>query len=253
MPKYAIQQAPLFEEQVSQSLSLQRWPPESGDLDVEWSLLVQAFLASPDGLSLTMRLTEAIAAGKTIYPPDPLRALRLTELHQVRVLILGQDPYHQAGQAEGLAFSVAPGVRIPPSLRNIYKELQQSLGTPAPSQGSLLDWADQGVLLLNTSLTVEAGSAGSHAKWGWETLTDALVVAVAKIEKPIVFMLWGSHAQSKKALIDEADKKSIHLILQANHPSPLSAMRPPQPFLGCDHFLKAAEFWNRNGQKNIEW
>ncbi|PIT72104.1 uracil-DNA glycosylase [Limnohabitans sp. G3-2] len=232
---------------------LRHWPPEVSTLDQGWRPLVADFLASPQGLALTARLTEALKAGKTIYPPDPLRALRLTPLHQVRAVILGQDPYHGPGQAEGLAFSVAPGVRVPPSLRNIFKELKQSLGLASPVNGSLAHWAGQGVLLLNACLTVEEGLAASHARWGWEALTDALIMAVAKSEHPVVFMLWGAQAQAKKTLIETADTTGRHLILQANHPSPLSALRPPVPFLGCGHFEQAARFWALHHEKKVQW
>ena len=174
-----------------------------------------------------------------IFPPQPLRALALTPPEQVRVVILGQDPYHGRGQAEGLAFSVAPGVALPPSLRNIFKELQRDLGTPWPEfpapGGSLVKWATHGVLLLNTCLTVEEGQPASHAKKGWEDLTDAVIRHVSNGERPVVFMLWGAHAQGKRDLIDA----SRHKILVANHPSPLSALRPPLPFIGCGHFSQA--------------
>jgi uracil-DNA glycosylase len=161
----------------------------------------------------------------------------------VRVVILGQDPYHGRGQAEGLAFSVAPGVALPPSLRNIFKELQRDLGTPAPAWpqpgGSLVKWAQNGVLLLNTTLTVEEGQPASHAGQGWEVLTDAVIRHVAQGPRPVVFMLWGSHAQGKRAVIPP-DRG--HLVLCANHPSPLSALRPPVPFIGCGHFGQARAF-----------
>jgi uracil-DNA glycosylase len=232
---------------------LQNWPPALHTLDEGWRPLVNDFLASPVGAILSVRLSEAISAGKTLYPPDPFRALRLTPLQQVRVVILGQDPYHGHGQAEGLAFSVPPGVRLPPSLRNIFKELQQSLGVGAPANGSLTHWARQGVLLLNTCLTVEEGQAASHARWGWEALTDALISEVAKCEYPVVFMLWGAHAQTKKPLIDAIDVQQRHLVLQANHPSPLSALRPPSPFLGCGHFKQADQFWSLRHEKKVQW
>lgn len=253
MAKPNPQQSNLFDGSEIKSGSLKSWPPEMLNMHDGWSLLVKAFLSSPVGASLTDRMVKAISAGKTIYPPEPLRALSLTPLDQVRVVILGQDPYHQSEQAEGLAFSVAPGVRIPPSLRNIFKELAQSLGVQPKLNGSLVRWAEQGVLLLNTCLTVEAGEAASHAGWGWEDLTDSLVAAVAKSDHPVVFMLWGAHAQSKKHLINAIDLSGKHLVLQANHPSPLSALRSPQPFLGCGHFVKSNEFWNRTGQKHIKW
>ena len=232
---------------------LHQWPPELSGLDEGWAPLVRDFLASSTGQSLSEQLVHTLAAGNTVYPPEPLRALTLTPLKQVRVVILGQDPYHGPGQAEGLAFSVAPGVRLPPSLRNIFKELQQSLGVSIPVQGSLARWARQGVLLLNTCLTVEAGLPASHAGWGWEDLTDQLVAAAAKSPSPVVFMLWGAHAQTKKQWIEAMGGQGRHLILQANHPSPLSAMRPPVPFLGCGHFAQANEFWMRLGVKPLEW
>lgn len=229
------------------------WPPDLAALDPAWRALVQHFLASEEGRHLSAQLTRRLAAGAVVYPPDPFRALALTPLDQVRVVILGQDPYHGPGQAEGLAFSVPEGVRIPPSLRNIFKELQQSLAVPMPAHGSLVRWARQGVLLLNTCLTVEDGQAASHAGWGWETLTDALVRAVAQGPESVVFMLWGAHAQAKKDLIERAATDARHLVLLANHPSPLSAMRPPAPFLGCGHFALARDFWIRNGKKTIDW
>jgi uracil-DNA glycosylase len=169
------------------------------------------------------------------------------------VVILGQDPYHGPGQAEGLAFSVAPGMRLPPSLRNIFKELQQSLGVPMPTDGSLVRWAKQGVLLLNTCLTVQAGQAGSHARWGWEVLSDQLVKTVAQSSRPVVFMLWGAQAQAKRDLIETAGNSVQHLVLMANHPSPLSALRAPVPFMGCGHFAQANAFLTQCGEKSIEW
>ena len=153
---------------------LQAWPPSLEPLSEDWRALVEPFLASATGQALGTRLQSALAGGARIYPPQPFRALELTPLAQVRVLILGQDPYHGPGQAEGLAFSVAPGVRLPPSLRNIFKELQRDLGWGLPRHGSLMAWADAGVLLLNTSLTVAHGQAASHAKLGWQALTDQI-------------------------------------------------------------------------------
>lgn len=233
--------------------TLLAWPPDLQALDAGWKSLVGDFLSAPAGQALSARLAQALAAGKTIYPPQPFRALSLTPLRQVRVVILGQDPYHGPGQAEGLAFSVAPGVPVPPSLRNIFKELHNSLQLPTPAHGSLVRWAKQGVLLLNTSLTVESGQAASHAGWGWEVLTDTLVTAVAQNPRPVVFLLWGAHAQSKKTLLDAVPGSSRHLILQANHPSPLSAARPPAPFLGCGHFGLTNCFLADCGEKVIDW
>jgi uracil-DNA glycosylase len=229
------------------------WPADLQGLDEGWRPLVHTFLNSETGFALSKRLTDAVHAGQTIYPPEPFRALSMTPLSQVRVVILGQDPYHGPGQAEGLAFSVAPGVRIPPSLRNIFKELQRSLGVPMPTDGSLVRWARQGVLLLNTCFTVQAGQAGSHARWGWEVLSDQLVRTVAQSARPVVFMLWGTQAQVKKTLIEQAGSTDRHLVLMANHPSPLSALRPPIPFVGCGHFAKANAFLTQCGEKTMEW
>lgn len=210
------------------------WPVAAG-----WQNLVSDFFESGVGQQLVTFLQHRLMQGTAIFPPQPLRALALTPLESVRVVILGQDPYHGRGQAEGLAFSVAPGVPLPPSLRNIFKELQRDLGTPPPRfpspGGSLVSWARQGVLLLNTCLTVEEGLPASHAGKGWEALTDAVISEVSRGAAHVVFMLWGNHAQSKQRLIDA----SRHLILCANHPSPLSALRPPVPFMGCGHFSQA--------------
>jgi uracil-DNA glycosylase len=212
------------------------WPVASG-----WQPAVEVFFTSEAGRGLLDFLRERLARGAVIFPPQPLRALELTPPDQVRVVILGQDPYHGRGQAEGLAFSVAPGVRLPPSLRNIFKELQRDLGIPPPPfpvpGGSLVRWACQGVLLLNTCLTVEEGRPASHAGQGWEVLTDAVIRQVSDGMHPVVFMLWGAHAQGKRALIDA----SRHRVLLANHPSPLSALRPPLPFIGCGHFSQARQ------------
>lgn len=212
------------------------WPVAPG-----WRPLVDEFFASEPGHKLLGFLHGRLAAGAVIFPPQPLRALELTPPEEVRVVILGQDPYHGRGQAEGLAFSVAPGIPLPPSLRNIFKELQRDLGIPPPPfpvpGGSLVRWATHGVLLLNTCLTVEEGRPASHAGRGWELLTDAVIRQVSKGAHPLVFMLWGAHAQTKRALIDT----SRHLVLMANHPSPLSALRPPLPFVGCGHFSRVPE------------
>ena len=214
------------------------WPIAPG-----WQALVDDFFASTSGQQLLAFLQARLQAGASIFPPQPLRALELTPPEAVRVVILGQDPYHGRGQAEGLAFSVAPGVGLPPSLRNIFKELQRDVGTPWPAfpepGGSLANWAKNGVLLLNTCLTVEEGQAASHAGKGWEGFTDAIITQVAQGPRAVVFMLWGSHAQSKRALIP-TDRG--HLVLVANHPSPLSALRPPLPFIGCGHFGQARAF-----------
>jgi uracil-DNA glycosylase len=171
----------------------------------------------------------------------------------VQAVVLGQDPYHGPGQAEGLAFSVPPGARPPPSLRNIFQELRCGADEPVPEHGCLVAWAERGVLLLNTSLTVEAGQPGSHAKKGWETLTDNLLAEVAAQASPCVYLLWGAHAQAKAGLIRE--RASRHgreiLVLQANHPSPLSARRPPVPFLGCGHFALARDWLAKRGYPGL--
>ena len=210
------------------------WPVAPG-----WQAVTDGFFAGEAGQQLLDFLCSRLDQGAAIFPPQPLRALELTPPEQVRVVILGQDPYHGRGQAEGLAFSVAPGVSLPPSLRNIFKELQRDLGTPPPSfpvpGGSLVRWATHGVLLINTCLTVEEGRPASHAGRGWELLTDSVIRQVSAGEHAVVFMLWGAHAQGKRALIDA----SRHRVLLANHPSPLSALRPPLPFIGCGHFSQA--------------
>jgi uracil-DNA glycosylase len=181
-----------------------------------------------------------------------LRALQHLSPADVRVLILGQDPYHGPGQAEGLAFSVAPGTTIPPSLRNIYKEMNRDLGLPIPTHGSLMAWADRGVLLLNTSLTVEDGQPASHAKFGWQALTDLIVAAVAQRSPACACLLWGGHAQTKAPAIEAMAGQHGRqaLVLQANHPSPLSALRGPHPFIGCGHFGQAQAWLRRLG---FEW
>lgn len=216
-----------------------------------WTPIVEAWRDSPAGRELEAYLAQRRAAGATIYPPEPYRALQLTPLEQVKVVILGQDPYHGPGQAEGLSFSVPRGLKkLPPSLRNIYKELQRDLGLAPPPHGHLVAWAERGVLLLNTSLTVEDGAPASHAKRGWEALTDALIRAAAADVAPKVFMLWGAHAQAKVALVAAAGPQ--HLILQSNHPSPLSATRPPLPFIGCGHFSRAAHWLAEQGRA-LDW
>ena len=186
--------------------------------------------------------------GKRIFPrgAEYFRALDLTPLDRVKVVILGQDPYHGEGQAHGLCFSVRPGVRIPPSLVNIYKEIESDLGIPRACHGFLEHWARQGVLLLNSVLTVEMGRAASHQGQGWERFTDAVIRTVNESDKPVVFMLWGAYAQKKAAFVDQQK----HLVLRAPHPSPLSAHAG---FLGCRHFSKANAFLESNGREPIDW
>lgn len=228
---------------------LNGWTPGQWPIAADWVPVVDHFLTSPAGLQLADFIRARLAAGAVIYPARPLRALELTPLHDVRVVILGQDPYHGPGQAEGLAFSVAAGVRLPPSLRNIFKELRTSPTDPLPEVGSLQAWARRGVLLLNTILTVEDGRPGAHARKGWELLTDELLRAVASTASPCVYLLWGAHAQAKAALIRENAQRHGRetLVLQANHPSPLSAARPPVPFLGCGHFVQARQWLAAQG------
>jgi len=183
-----------------------------------------------------------------VYPPGKqiFNALNSTPFDKVRVVILGQDPYHGPGQAHGLCFSVLPGVKVPPSLANIYREINNDLGVPIPGHGYLQSWADQGVLLLNSVLTVERGQASSHQNKGWETFTDAVVHKLEQKRKNLVFMLWGSYAQKKGAVIDARK----HLILKAPHPSPLSAYRG---FLGCGHFSKANQYLRDQQSEPIDW
>lgn len=223
--------------------------PADWPVDASWQTLVSHFFESTCGRQLSNFINERLKAGAHIYPPQPLRALQCTPLTQVRVVILGQDPYHGLGQAEGLAFSVQSGVAPPPSLRNIFKELTADLGLQPPMSGSLLAWAQRGVLLLNTCLTVEDGLPASHAKQGWEALTDEIIQAIAESTKACVFMLWGAHAQSKAQLIAQTaiHNPSSRLLLQANHPSPLSALRGPQAFIGCGHFSKAQQWLESKG------
>ena len=183
-----------------------------------------------------------------IYPPGSqiFNAFDHCPFDQVRVVIVGQDPYHGAGQAHGLCFSVNDGVRFPPSLQNIFKEIQDDLGRPFPASGSLVRWANQGVLLLNATLTVRAGQAGSHQGKGWETFTDAVLKQVSNAKKHVVFILWGAYAQKKGAIVDG----SKHCVLKSPHPSPFSAHNG---FFGCKHFSKTNEYLSANGQITIEW
>ena len=185
---------------------------------------------------------------KTIYPPGKLifNAFQHTPFDNVKVVILGQDPYHGTGQAHGLSFSVPPGIKPPPSLVNIFKELQNDLGIPKPANGNLESWADQGVLLLNATLTVRAGEAGSHQNQGWETFTNSVIEKISQQKSKVVFLLWGKFAQAKESLVD-GDK---HLVLKAAHPSPFSAYKG---FLGCGHFSKANNYLEQNGIDPVNW
>ena len=212
-----------------------------------WQDDVDAFLRSDAGRALCERLDARLAQGVAICPQDPFRALKLTPREAVKVVILGQDPYHGEGQATGLAFAVQPGVTTPPSLRNIFKELQ--LWSPAKkTDGDLTGWAEQGVLLLNTVLSVELGSPAAHAGWGWEALTDQLIARCAQGDAR-VFMLWGAHAQAKLAKLDV----SRHLVLTSSHPSPLSATRSDAPFMGSGCFEQANAWLSAKGLAGIDW
>ena len=218
----------------------------------DWAPLVQAWQASTAGQALLSHVAQRQQAGAVIYPAQVLRALALTPRAAVRVVILGQDPYHGPGQAEGLAFSVPAGIKVPPSLRNMFDEISRSLGMARPASGHLGGWARQGVLLLNTSLTVEDGQPGSHAKRGWEALTDALIQATAQDAGHKIYLLWGAHAQAKAPLIEQAGG-GRHQVLTANHPSPLSARRPPVPFVGCGHFAQVNGFLQAQGLAPVNW
>jgi uracil-DNA glycosylase len=217
-----------------------------------WRSVLDPVLATPEARRLGGWLKEQEAAGKVIYPPRGLRlaALVLTALEEVRCVILGQDPYHGPGQAHGLAFSVLEGVRMPPSLVNIYKELESDLGLPRAASGDLTPWARRGVLLLNTTLTVEAGQAGSHAGRGWDAVTDACVAAVAARAQPAVFILWGSHAKKKASRVPALARASHHLVLNSAHPSPLSAHNG---FFGSRPFSQTNTFLAQHERGAIDW
>ncbi|KVG25091.1 uracil-DNA glycosylase [Burkholderia ubonensis] len=215
-----------------------------------WREVLAPFVASDAYGPLCRFVDSERAAGKTVYPTDVFRALRLTSPDDVKVVILGQDPYHGddrgTPQAHGLAFSVPPAVKPPPSLRNIFKEIAANFGHDTPRHGCLDSWARQGVLLLNTVLTVERGAAASHAKRGWEQCTDTLIHELANRHRGLVFMLWGAHAQAKRALFDA----NAHCVLEAPHPSPLSAHRG---FLGCRHFALANDYLAAHDRAPIDW
>jgi uracil-DNA glycosylase len=274
---------------------LTAWQPKEWPVHVEWQPVLDAFWRSTEGERLSQFVTARLNSGALVYPAHPLRALQLTQLSAVRVVILGQDPYHGPDQAQGLSFSVADGVKFPPSLRNIFKELQRDLNQPVPMSGSLEAWAKRGVLLLNTSFSVEDGLPASHAKRGWESLSDAILREVALKAPACVYMLWGGHAQAKAGLIESATNQTTApdflglretsdlaagsgvlaggfraiveaqaqpeaqvsaarqvLILKANHPSPLSALRPPAPFIGCGHFSTARNWLATRGLA-LDW
>ncbi|WP_298141534.1 uracil-DNA glycosylase [uncultured Acinetobacter sp.] len=218
-------------------------------LDESWKLTLSDFLLSPKMDELKQFLVQEKQADKTIYPPSSLifNALNTTPLHQVKVVILGQDPYHGPNQAHGLSFSVQRGVAIPPSLRNIFHELHSDLGVDIPKHGNLTHWAEQGVLLLNAVLTVEAGQPTSHQKRGWEDFTDHVIDVLNQQCEHIVFILWGAYAQRKGQRIDP----NKHLVLKAAHPSPLAANRGG--FFGCKAFSKTNNYLKQNGIEPINW
>jgi uracil-DNA glycosylase len=217
-----------------------------------WRAALDPVLATSGARLLGGWLKAEEAAGKQVYPPRGTRlaALALTPLDQVRCVILGQDPYHGPGQAHGLAFSVQGGTRLPPSLVNIYKELEADLGLPRAATGDLTPWARQGVLLLNNTLTVEAGQAGSHAGRGWDAITDAAVAAVAERDAPTVFILWGSHAKKKASRIPALTRNAAHLVVGSAHPSPLSAHNG---FFGSRPFSQTNAFLEEHGRGAIDW
>lgn len=216
-----------------------------------WQLPLKAVCQSPEIDKLITFLQEREAAGAVIYPPKKsiFAALQATPFDKVSVVIVGQDPYHGPGQAHGLSFSVPKGIAQPPSLRNIFKELKTDMGIPAPTNGTLTNWANQGVLLLNALLTVEQNSPASHAGKGWEQFTDAIIAALIARNQPTVFMLWGAYAQKKVAHLGLAIDPAIHLILKAAHPSPFSVTR----FLGCCHFSQTNIFLKKHTLKEIDW
>lgn len=217
-------------------------------LEPSWKERVGGYFDRPDMQALSEFLRNELRAGKVVFPPPRqiFAALDATPFDAVKVVILGQDPYHGPGQAHGLCFSVQPGVPVPPSLRNMYAELQRDLGFVPPRHGCLTRWAEQGVLLLNAVLTVEQGLAGSHQGKGWEGFTDSVIEALNREREHLVFMLWGSYAQAKGRLID----RRRHLVLTAPHPSPLSAHRG---FIGCGHFSRANAYLAEHGMAPVDW
>jgi len=216
-------------------------------IEAGWKQVLADEFQQPYFAAIKTFLVQEKQAGKIIYPPGPLifNAFNKTPFDQLKVVIIGQDPYHNPGEAMGLCFSAPTGVRTPPSLVNIYKEIQSDLGFPPPAHGDLSKWADQGVLLLNAILTVEAKKPASHQKIGWQTFTDAVIRTISKEKEGIVFLLWGKFAQGKKALIDETK----HFVLEAAHPSPLAG----NAFQGCRHFSRTNEMLQKTGQDAIDW
>ena len=217
-------------------------------LESSWKARIGDWLLRPEMRELSAFLRKRKAAGAHVFPPGPeiFAAFNATPFEQVKVVVLGQDPYHGYGQAHGLSFSVKPGVPVPPSLLNIYTEIEADLAIPRPDHGCLLPWAQQGVLLLNAVLTVEEGKAGVHQGRGWEGFTDHVVDVLNREREGLVFLLWGAYAQKKGKVIDTRR----HRVFKAPHPSPLSAHRG---FLGCRHFSQTNDYLARNGQARIDW
>lgn len=217
-------------------------------IEPSWKAVLREEFSHPYFEALTRKIREAYLAGTPIFPPPKLifNAFELCPFDQIEVVILGQDPYHGHSQAHGLCFSVPDDVQIPPSLQNIYKEIRDDTGTPIPPSGNLERWAQQGVLLLNATLTVESGKAGSHQGMGWERFTDAVIKKISDEKEHVVFLLWGKYAQNKESLIDTAK----HCVLKAPHPSPLSAHTG---FFGCKHFSKTNTYLEKYGKKLIVW
>lgn len=222
-------------------------PAANVQIEESWKRVLADEFSQPYFAAIKAFLLQEKQAGKTIYPPGPLifNAFNQTPFDQVKVVILGQDPYHNPGEAMGLSFSVPKGVRVPPSLQNIYKEIQSSLGIAPPTHGDLTHWAQQGVLLLNAMLTVQARTPASHQKIGWQNFTDAVIRHLSAEKEGVVFMLWGNFARQKKALIDQ----SKHYVLEAAHPSPLAG----NAFQGCGHFAAANEILEKQGKAPIDW
>ena len=216
-------------------------------IEESWKRVLASEFEQPYFQAVTTFVRKEMAEGKTLYPPGPLifNAFTQTPFDKVKVVILGQDPYHNAGQAMGLSFSVPQTVKAPPSLVNVYKEIKADLDVPIPTHGDLTGWAQQGVFLLNAILTVEAGNAGSHQKSGWQFFTDAVIKRLSEEREHLVFMLWGNFARNKRVYID----KTKHLILEAAHPSPLAG----NAFSGCRHFSQANAYLVKNGLEPIDW
>ncbi|KGI56663.1 uracil-DNA glycosylase [Campylobacter sp. MIT 97-5078] len=216
-------------------------------MNEDWKNFLKPLFFEPFFSTIKQNYIQALQNGKIIYPPAKLtfNAFNLTPLNELKLILLGQDPYHQPNQAMGLSFSVPSGVRVPPSLVNIYKELEADLGIKPSKNGDLSKWARQGVLLLNAILSVEANKAVSHQNFGWQEFTNAVIAHLSKEKQGLVFLLWGNFARSKKSLIDT----SKHLVLEAAHPSPLARTG----FLGCKHFSKSNEWLIKQGKTPIEW